>query len=86
MRVLAALLRGAYDVILCDIHMPDLDGPGFYREVERHYPTFCRCIIFLKGEVLSPEVQPFCDQVSSWFRLYDAHCDSFLVCVLRTLC
>jgi CheY-like chemotaxis protein len=60
---LTALQGRAYDVILCDIRMPDLDGPGFYREVEHVYPHLAARIIFLTGDVLSPEVQAFFDQV-----------------------
>jgi two-component system NtrC family sensor kinase len=60
---LAALEAGAYDLILCDIRMPDLDGPGFYRELERCYPHLVSRVIFLTGDVLSPEAQTFFDQV-----------------------
>jgi signal transduction histidine kinase/ActR/RegA family two-component response regulator len=56
---LAALAAGAYDVILCDMRMPDLDGPGFYREVERRYPHLRSRVIFLTGDVLSAEGQAF---------------------------
>jgi two-component system NtrC family sensor kinase len=61
---LAALETGAYEVILCDIRMPDLDGPGFYREVERRYPHLVSRVIFLTGDVLSPEAQAFFAQVA----------------------
>jgi two-component system CheB/CheR fusion protein len=61
---LAALEASAYDVILCDIRMPDLDGPGFYREVERRYPHLVSRVIFLTGDVLSPEAQDFFVQVA----------------------
>jgi two-component system CheB/CheR fusion protein len=60
---LMALEASAYDVILCDIRMPDLDGPGFYREVERRYPHLVSRVIFLTGDVLSPEAQSFFAQV-----------------------
>jgi len=60
---LAALQGGAYDVILCDIRMPDLDGPGFYREVARLYPHLVSRLVFLTGDLLSPEIQTFFDQV-----------------------
>jgi two-component system NtrC family sensor kinase len=60
---LAALAAGAYDLILCDIRMPDLDGPGFYRELERRYPRLVSRVIFLTRDVLSPEAQTFFDQV-----------------------
>jgi CheY-like chemotaxis protein/anti-sigma regulatory factor (Ser/Thr protein kinase) len=60
---LAALAERAYEVILCDMRMPDLDGPGFYRELEQRYPHLLSRIIFLTGDVLSPEAQAFFDQV-----------------------
>ena len=60
---LAALEAGTYDVILCDMRMPDLDGPGFYRELERRHPHLLSRIIFLTGDVLSPEAHTFFEQV-----------------------
>jgi two-component system NtrC family sensor kinase len=59
---LAALAARAYDVILCDMRMPDLDGPGFYRALERHHPHLRSRVIFLTGDVLSPEGQAFLEQ------------------------
>ena len=52
---LAALEARAYAVILCDMRMPDLDGPGFYRELERRHPHLVSRVIFLTGDVLSPD-------------------------------
>jgi signal transduction histidine kinase/CheY-like chemotaxis protein len=60
---LAALEERAYAVILCDMRMPDLDGPGFYRELERRHPHLVSRVIFLTGDVLSPEAQAFFTQV-----------------------
>ena len=62
---LTALQERSYEVILCDMRMPDLDGPGFYRELEQHYPHLLSRIIFLTGDILSPEAQTFFDQISS---------------------
>jgi CheY-like chemotaxis protein len=60
---LAALQEGSYDVILCDVRMPGLDGPGLYSELERRSPHLLSRLIFLTGDVLSPEVQDFFEQV-----------------------
>jgi CheY-like chemotaxis protein/anti-sigma regulatory factor (Ser/Thr protein kinase) len=60
---LAALEARAYAVILCDMRMPDLDGPGFYRELERRHPHLVSRVIFLTGDVLSPDAQAFFTQV-----------------------
>jgi two-component system NtrC family sensor kinase len=62
---LTALETRAYDVILCDIRMPDLDGPGFYRELERRQPHLLPRVVFLPGDVLSSEAQAFFAQVDN---------------------
>jgi CheY-like chemotaxis protein len=62
---LAALEERIFDVILCDMRMPDLDGPGVYRELERRHPHLLSRVIFLTGDVLSPEAQAFFEQVKS---------------------
>jgi CheY-like chemotaxis protein len=60
---LAALEERSYEVILCDMRMPDLDGPGFYRELEHRHPHLLSRIIFLTGDTLSPEAQAFFAEV-----------------------
>jgi two-component system NtrC family sensor kinase len=61
---LAALQECSYEVILCDMRMPGMDGPGFYRELERRSPHLLSRLIFLTGDVLSPEAQAFFEQVN----------------------
>ena len=63
MEGLAALEAGSYEVILCDIRMPHLDGPGFYHEVEQRYPHLLSRLIFLTGDVLGEEAAAFFAQV-----------------------
>ena len=53
------LRQRTYDLILCDIKMPGLDGPGLYREVERRYPGLHQRFIFLTGDTLSPDTREF---------------------------
>jgi len=48
-----------YDLILSDLKMPELDGPGLYREIERNYPRLRRRVIFITGDALSPETREF---------------------------
>lgn len=54
--------KHAYDLILSDVRMPDLDGPGLYREVERHRPELCRKFVFMTGDLLGPETENFLKQ------------------------
>jgi two-component system NtrC family sensor kinase len=56
---LAMLQERAYDLILSDLRMPELDGPGLYRALEVHYPHLCQRFILLTGDTLSPEVFAF---------------------------
>ena len=56
---LERLQERPYDLILCDLRMPELDGPGLYRALEQRASPLCRRIIFLTGDTLSPEVATF---------------------------
>lgn len=57
--------RGAVRCRRCkNLRMPGLNGPGFYRELERSYPHLLSRLIFLTGDVLSPEAQTFFDQAN----------------------
>jgi C4-dicarboxylate-specific signal transduction histidine kinase/CheY-like chemotaxis protein len=56
---LERVAQGCYDLILSDLRMPQLDGPGFYRELSRSHPQMAERIIFLTGDTLSPAIQTF---------------------------
>jgi two-component system NtrC family sensor kinase len=56
---LTQLEAHAYDLILCDVRMPELDGPSLYRLVERQQPHLCQRFIFLTGDTLEPVTQAF---------------------------
>jgi len=62
---LDALAERSYEVILCDMRMPDLDGAGFYRELERYHPHLLPRVVFLTGDVLSTEARDFFAQVDN---------------------
>ena len=59
-------LRGrVYDLVLSDLRMPELDGPGLYREVERRHPRLGRRFVFLTGDTLSPEITTFLEDTQA---------------------
>jgi nitrogen-specific signal transduction histidine kinase/CheY-like chemotaxis protein len=62
---LARLQEREYDLILCDLRMPELDGPGLYRALEFHAPHLLHRFIFLTGDTLSPEAQTFLNQTGA---------------------
>lgn len=53
------LRDGTYDLIISDLKMPHLDGPGLYREVARRHPHMVRRMIFVTGDTLGPESAEF---------------------------
>src|SRR5262245_12772228 len=56
---LAHIERGTYDLILSDLRMPELDGPGLYRELERRQPELARRIAFVTGSAQSVGMEHF---------------------------
>src|SRR3990167_77931 len=53
---LAALERRPADLILVDVRMPKLDGPGLYRELARRDPDLARRVMFMTGAAVDPEM------------------------------
>jgi PAS domain S-box-containing protein len=58
------LQERTYDLILCDLRMPELDGPGFYRALEQDNPDMLQRIIFLTGDTLGAETRAFLERTN----------------------
>jgi CheY-like chemotaxis protein len=56
---LEKLRERSYDLVMSDIRMPELDGPGLYRELERRDARLLQRLIFLTGDALSRETAEF---------------------------
>lgn len=59
---LARLYQKRYDLILCDIRMPGLNGPDFYRQVQEKDPLTAKRIIFTTGDILSLASRQFLEE------------------------
>jgi CheY-like chemotaxis protein len=73
---LARLRDRTFDVIVCDLRMPRLDGPAFYRAIAASSPALARRVIFVTGDVAGTEAERFLDESGCrWlpkpFRLAD---------------
>jgi signal transduction histidine kinase len=65
-----------YDLIVCDLKMPRLDGTSFYRELESLDPAMARKVLFVTGDVAGTDAERFLEETSCrWlakpFRLRD---------------
>jgi CheY-like chemotaxis protein len=56
---LAQLAAQEYDIILSDVHMPNLNGLDLYRHVQHAYPQLCKRIVFMTGDTLGATVRHF---------------------------
>ena len=56
---LAHVAAAEYDIILCDVRMPRLDGLGFHAELGRIRPDLLARLAFVTADPDSPEVREF---------------------------
>jgi PAS domain S-box-containing protein len=51
-----------YDLVLCDLMMPDVSGQRVYETVERDYPSLVPRFVFMTGGAFTERAQTFLDQ------------------------
>ena len=59
---LAQLQERRYDIVLCDLQMPDIDGATFYDILRSQYPALCQRVIFLTADSMRVESLAFLEQ------------------------
>jgi PAS domain S-box-containing protein len=58
---LAELGRATYDLVVSDLRMPGLDGPGLYRAAAQRFPGIEKRFVFVTGDTLEPATREFLD-------------------------
>jgi two-component system NtrC family sensor kinase len=66
----------AFDLVICDLKMPRLDGKAFYRTLAAKKPRMARRVIFVTGDVAGTDAETFlhetgCRWLAKPFRLAD---------------
>jgi two-component system NtrC family sensor kinase len=56
--------RGAFDLILSDLRMPDVDGPTLHRWLAENQPEMLERLGFLTGDTLGPAAVRFLDEAA----------------------
>ena len=87
-RALAQLQAQRYDLVLCDLRMPELDGQAFYERVLQQYPYLRQRLIFLTGDALSADIRAFlaqCGQPYLYKPCYAAEVRSAIQRMLHTV-
>jgi signal transduction histidine kinase len=51
-----------YDLIVCDLKMPRLDGTAFYRQLEADHAALARRVLFVTGDVAGTEAERFLEE------------------------
>jgi CheY-like chemotaxis protein len=48
-----------FDVVLCDLVMPDISGPEFYAKVKGRWPALAARVVFMTGGAFTPRTVEF---------------------------
>jgi two-component system NtrC family sensor kinase len=52
----------SFDLVICDLKMPRVDGKAFYRAVSRIAPDLARRVIFVTGDVAGTDAERFLEE------------------------
>jgi len=73
---LGLIKRQAFDLVICDLKMPRLDGQQFHASLMRAVPVLSKRVIFVTGDVAGTQAERFleasgCRWLEKPFRLAD---------------
>ncbi|HEY7870655.1 MAG TPA: response regulator, partial [Methylomirabilota bacterium] len=48
-----------FDLVFCDLRMPEMDGQALYEEIQRDHPQILKRIVFVTAQANSTDYGPF---------------------------
>jgi two-component system NtrC family sensor kinase len=48
-----------FDLVFCDLRMPEMDGQALYEEIQRDHPQVLKRIVFVTAQANSSDYGPF---------------------------
>lgn len=52
----------SFDLIVCDVRMPDADGPSFFQTLGTVDPDLARRVVFITGDTMRAETREFLER------------------------
>lgn len=82
---LAALESDKFDVVLCDLMMPEMSGEDVYREATRRWPQLAHRFVFMTGGAFTPRGRQFLASVPAPILEKPFRIKDLLRCVSKRL-
>jgi len=83
---LAHLQAHRYDIVLCDLRMPGLNGPDFYDTLNRQHAYLRKRVIFLTGDTLGADSTAFLEQCGQPWVYKPCHAAAIRSAMQQMLC
>ncbi len=78
------LLEEKYDLILCDLRMPGMDGHQVYDEVKKAKPYLAQRFLFMTGGIMNEESKAFLKETGDIFLMKPFTTEIFLDAIERS--
>jgi len=78
--------RSAFDLVICDLLMPEIDGVSFFLELERQGSPLVGRMLFITGDAQAPEKREFLHSRRLAYLVKPFRMGELIAAVRRALC